>query len=194
MDLKERSYRILLVSASDSFRAAMSELLASPRFQPLCTTSSISEAKRALAARSYDFVIVSSPLPDESGIRFCIDCCRSLSTVVLLLVKNELYPEIHDKVAPHGVFALPKPTSRALLSQALDWMICSRERLRTAEQKTSSIEDRMAEIRMINRAKCLLISELSMTEPEAHHYLEKNSMDNCISKKEAAENIIRLYS
>ncbi len=62
------------------------------------------------------------------------------------------------------------------------------------EQKTSSIEERMAEIRIVNRAKFLLISELKMSEPEAHHYIEKNAMDNCISKKEAAENIIKLYS
>ena len=62
------------------------------------------------------------------------------------------------------------------------------------EQKTSSIEERMEEIRIVNRAKCLLISKLKMTEPEAHHYIEKNAMDNCIRKKEAAENIIHLYS
>ena len=62
------------------------------------------------------------------------------------------------------------------------------------EQKTSSIEKRMEEIRILNRAKCLLISELKMTEPEAHHYIEKNAMDNCIPKKEAAEHIIKLYS
>lgn len=194
MSLKERLYSILLVAASDSFHTALSEILPSSRFQPLCIVSSINEAKRSLTNRTFDFVIISSPLPDESGIRFSIDCCHSSSTVVLIFVKNDIYPEVHDKVAEHGVFALPKPTSRAIISQALDWMISSRERLRKTEQKTSSIEDRIVEIRIINRAKCLLISELQMTEPEAHHYIEKNAMDNCITKKEAAENIIKLYS
>ena len=52
----------------------------------------------------------------------------------------------------------------------------------------------MEEIRIVNRAKCLLISELKMTESEAHRYIEKNAMDNCIPKRKAAENIIKIYS
>ena len=32
-----------------------------------------------------------------------------------------------------------------------------------------------------------------MTEPEAHRYIEKQAMDLRISKREAAENIIRTY-
>ena len=81
-----------------------------------------------------------------------------------------------------------------MLLQALDWMASTRERLRKMEKKNSSIEERMKEIRIINRAKCLLISELKMSEPEAHHYIEKNAMDNCIPKIAAAESIIKLYS
>lgn len=194
MSLKERIYSILLVSASDSFNTAVSEILPSSRFQPVCIANSISAAKRHLADRNFDFVIISSPLPDESGIRFAIDCCHSLSTVVLILIKNDIYSEVHDKVAEHGVFTLPKPTSRQILSQSLHWMVSARERLRKTEQKTLSFEERMAEIRLVNRAKCLLISERTMTEPEAHRYIEKTAMDNCISKRESAENIISLYS
>ena len=123
-----------------------------------------------------------------------IDCCRSQTTVVLMLSRSDVHAEIYDKVAEHGVFTLSKPTSRSLLTQALSWMSSARERLRKLEQKTFSIEERMKEIRIINRAKCLLISELKMTEPEAHHYIEKYAMDNCISKSAAAENIIKIYS
>ena len=52
----------------------------------------------------------------------------------------------------------------------------------------------MEEIRLVNRAKWLLISQLNMTEPDAHHYLEKQAMDQCISKRQMAENIIGTYS
>ena len=194
MSLKERVYSVLVVSASDSFNAATSQLLPLIRYQPVYTAGSISEAKRYIAARAFDFVIINSPLPDESGTRFAIDCCFSQTTVVLLLSRIEIYAAVHDKVAEHGVFTLAKPTNKAALAQALSWMSSARERLRKLEQKTSSIQQRMDEIRIVNRAKWLLISELKMTEPEAHHYIEKNAMDNCISKKEAAENIIKLYS
>lgn len=194
MSLKERIYSVLVVSASERFNAAAANLLPSSQYQPVHMAESISEAKRKIAARDFDFVIVNSPLPDESGVRFSIDCGRLQTTVVLLLSRSDVYAEVHDKVAEHGVFTLPKPTNRPILLQALDWMSSAREHLRKMEQKTSSIEERMEEIRIVNRAKCLLISELKMTEPDAHRYIEKTAMDNCIPKKEVAENIIKLYS
>ena len=38
------------------------------------------------------------------------------------------------------------------------------------------------------------ISELKMDEPEAHRYIEKQAMDQCISKRQVAQNIIKTYS
>lgn len=194
MSLKERVYSVLIVSASDSFKNAAADMLPPSQYQPICAAASVSEAKRYITAREFDFVIINAPLPDAPGTRFAIDCCRSQTTVVLILSRADVYAEVYDKVAEHGVFTLPKPTNKSILLQALHWMSSARERLRKMEQKTSSIEERMQEIRIVNRAKCLLISELKMTESEAHHYIEKNAMDNCIPKKEAAENIIKLYS
>lgn len=193
MSLKEQVYSVLVVSCSKNFNDAAIEILGSSRYQPVLFSTNISEAKRLCAVRSFDFIIINSPLPDESGTRFAIDCCRSQTSVVLILVKNDIHEEIHDKVAEHGVFTLGKPVSRNTILQALSWLSSARERLRNLEEKTLSIEDRMEEIRIVNRAKCLLISELHMTEPEAHHYIEKNAMDNCISKRQAAENIVKTY-
>lgn len=194
MSLKERIYSMLVVSCSEKFNIAFTELLPPSEYQPAHIATSASEAKRCLAERTFDFIILNLPLPDESGIRFAIDCCRSQTTVVLVLARNDLYAEIYDKMVDHGIFTLSKPTSRATLTQALRWMASARERLRQLEQKTFSIEERMEEIRIVNRAKCLLISELKMAELDAHHYIEKYAMDNCISKKEAAQNIIKIYS
>ena len=73
-------------------------------------------------------------------------------------------------------------------------MISARERLRHFGRKSLSIEQKMEEIRIVNRAKWLLISELKMTEPEAHRYIEKQAMDLCTSKRVIAEDIIKTYS
>lgn len=194
MRLDQRIYSVLLVSGSYKFCDAFSQMLPPSKYQPVRIASSANEAKRCTVEHIYDFVVIDLPLPDEAGTRFAIDCCRSQSTVVLIFVKNEVYPEVFDKIVEHGIFALTKPTSRLALSQALSWMASARERLRRLEKKTFSIEERMEEIRIINRAKCLLISERKMGEPEAHHYIEKCAMDHCISKKEAAQSIISIYA
>lgn len=114
--------------------------------------------------------------------------------MVLLLVKADMYADIHSKVADQGVFTLAKPTSAQVLHQALDWMAAARERLRRMEKKAITVEEKMEEIRLINRAKWLLIENLSMTETDAHRYIEKQAMDRCITRREVTEGIIKTYT
>ena len=194
MSLKEREYSVLLVSASEKLNTALSDLLPESRYRPVRTVSSVSAGKRAWSERSYDFVIINSPLPDDTGIRFAIDAAGSAGSVVLLLVRAELQDDVRDRVVEHGVYTLAKPLSRPLVSLALDWLAAARERLRKLEKKTLSVEEKMEEIRLVNRAKWLLISELKMDEPQAHRYIEKQAMDRCISRRDVAEEIIKTYS
>lgn len=194
MSLKERVYSVLIVSASESFNGALSSLLPNSRYSPIHFASNISAAKRTLAERVFDFVIINSPLPDDVGTRFAIDTSNSKETIVLLIVRTELQAEIYDKVAEHGVFVLSKPTSKPIIMTALSWLSSAREQLRKNEKKTLSIEEKMKEIRIVNRAKWLLISELKFDEPEAHRYIEKQAMDRCISKRVVAEEILKIYS
>lgn len=194
MSLKERVYSVLIVSAAENYNNALYELLPESKYHPVRTSPSISAAKRALAERAFDYVIINAPLPDDLGTRFAMDTCASKETVVLLLVRSDIHAAVYAKVAEYGVFTLAKPTSRATMNTALGWMASARERLRRAEKKTLSIEERMEEIRLVNRAKWLLISELKLTEPDAHRYIEKQAMDRCVPKKEIAESIIKTYS
>ena len=194
MSLKEQIYSVLVVSEAKGFDDALSALLPPGKYNPVSFVPSVSAAKRAYAERSFDYVIINSPLPDDIGTRFAIDVCNAKGTVVLLMVRAELHAEIYNKVAEHGVFTLSKPTSKPILLMALNWMSSARERLRKSEKKTLSIEEKMEEIRIVNRAKWLLISELKMDEQGAHRYIEKRAMDQCVSKKVIAEEIIKIYS
>ena len=193
MNFEEHVYSVLIVSAAEKFITSVKELLPDFRYYSIEEETSTSGAKRALAERSYDFIIINSPLPDSDGIRFAIDTSSVKNAVVLIMVRNELYNEVFYKVSPYGAFTLPKPTSKQIITQALDWMVSTRERLRSLEQKSLSLDDKMQEIRVVNRAKWILISELKMTEGDAHRYIEKQSMDRCISKKAMAEEIIKIY-
>lgn len=194
MALKEHVYSILIVSASDRFTSAFVALLPKARYNPVCTVTSVGAARRTLSQKTFDFVIINAPLPDDAADRFAIDTCTSLQSAVLLLVNNDIHDSVHDKVVEYGVFTLPKPISKSTLIYTLNWLESARERLRQLEKKSISIEDKMAEIRLVNKAKWLLISELHMSEPQAHRYLEKQAMDRCVSRKSIAEEIIRAYS
>jgi response regulator NasT len=86
------------------------------------------------------------------------------------------------------------PSSSALVSQSLRMLCAQRERLRRMELKQQSVQNTIEEIRLVNRAKWLLIECLNMTEADAQRYIEKQSMDQRITKRRAAENVIKTYS
>ncbi|MCR5828726.1 MAG: ANTAR domain-containing protein [Lachnospiraceae bacterium] len=192
--LRERIYSVLIVSAAEKINTALDSLLPDVRYGPVTTVSSVSAAERLFAERSFDYVIINSPLPDDAGVRFAIDTLDTKGTVTLLLVRSEIYNDIFERVASHGVFVLSKPVNRPMLVMALDWMASMRERMRRMEKKTLSVEEKMEEIRAVNRAKWLLIRELSMDEPAAHRYIEKQAMDRCVTRLEVANEIIKTYS
>ncbi len=194
VSLQEQIYSVLVVSASDAFNSSLIPLLPDSKFDPVRFETSVNAAERALADRTYDFIVINSPLPDDAGVRFAIDLSGLKTSVALLMVRSDVYATTYNRVAEYGVYILPKPTSKPIVSQAIDWMIATRERLKKFEKKTMSTEEKMQEIRIVNRAKWVLIDNLKMTEADAHRYIEKQAMDRCISKREIAEEIIKTYS
>ena len=190
MDYSEQPMRTLLVSSNEKMNAALLGMLPETEYETDVATSAAA-ARQRLSGESYDFVLINAPLTDEFGTQLAVDLPGSC--VVLLLVRSELYEGVYAKATDSGVLTLAKPTSPAMLTQALRWMHAVRERLRRMAAKNTSLEEKMADIRLVNRAKWLLITELSMTEPDAHRYIEKQAMDRCVPRRVIAQQIIQMY-
>lgn len=193
MVFQERTYSVLIVTASERFTDSILPLLPMTDYWPVQTASSVAEARRWLADTEFDIVLINTPLPDDFGMHLAIDICTGSGAGVLLLVKNDHYNEIYSKVVRYGVITLSKPTNRQMVAQNLRILCATRERIRQMQAKQATVEEKIKEIRLVNRAKWLLIECLNMTEAEAHRYIEKQAMDLRISRREAAENIIKTY-
>ncbi len=191
-ELEERCYRVLMVSPTEKFGRSMAEILPSGRYRTESAADAAS-ARRRVLENPPDLVLINTPLPDDFGTRLALDLCENSGTGVLLLVKAEHYPDISARVSMYGVLTLPKPTTPAQVLQSVQLLCGTRERLRRMEQKTATIEEKMEEIRIVNRAKCLLIEQLRMTEKEAHRYIEKQAMDRCVTRRTIAEKILQTY-
>ena len=62
-------------------------------------------------------------------------------------------------------------------------------KVQVLSSQTTKLKEKMEEIRIVNRAKMLLMQNKSMTEQEAHRYIEKQAMDTG-SKKTAIATLI----
>ena len=193
MDLTEHCYSVLLVSSSAKFSDSLLNLLPETRYDPVSVAADVASARRNLLERRFDIVIINTPLTDDFGTRLALDITEDSGAGVMLLVKSEHYSDISARVSPYGILTLQKPTSSQMIMQTMFLMCATRERLRRMEEKKASMEEKMVEIRLVNRAKCLLIEQLKMTEKEAHRYIEKQAMDRCVTKREIAEKILMTY-
>lgn len=190
----DQTYSVLVVSAFQKFNDAITPMLPSSEYDPVCFADNIAAARREMLARQYDFLIINAPIPDDASTRLAIDTSSKTDSVVLLMLRADAYEEVNAKVQPYGVFTLQVPTPAQTLKQGLRWMAAARERLRKLEKKALSVEEKMEEIRIVNRAKWILVDQLKMSEDDAHHHIERQAMNRCVTKKEIAMGIIQTYT
>ena len=58
------------------------------------------------------------------------------------------------------------------------------------EKKSVSLQERMDEIKLVNRAKWTLITNLNMSEEAAHRYIEKQAMDKNYSRDSIETSVV----
>ena len=187
----DKTYSVLLVSASESFNRSFFPLLPVSRYYPVTQVSDLRAARESTLS---DLVIVNAPLPGGDSLSYCSSVADSSDSAVLLLVPQGQLDRTEDRMLPAGVMTLGKPLSSIMLSQSLRGLCAMHERLRSRQQALHTVENAVEEIKLINRAKWLLISCLNMTEDEAHRYIGKLAMQQQRPKRDIAEGIIRTYS
>lgn len=110
-----------------------------------------------------------------------------------MLVKADLADTVSERVEQDGVVVVTKPISRAVFYQSLHLVNSVRHRIYALQKENRQLRQRLEDLRVINRAKCLLIAEKHMSEDEAHSYIEKKAMDFRQSKRDIADEIIRSF-
>ena len=190
---QEQTASVMIVSTTDKALGFFQKILPKNQFNPLTWVHSAWEAQRELVNKSVDIVVINAPLKDEMGTELAIELAQNNSCGVMMMVKNDVYEQVSYKVEEYGVLTLPRPCTAQQAFQTMKLLLATKQRLKALEQKTASLEEKMKEIRLVNRAKGLLMDNLKFTEQEAHRYIEKAAMDNCRKKSEIAQNIINTY-
>ena len=190
---QEQSASVMIVSTTDKALGFFQKILPKDQFYPLTWVHSAGEAQRELVNKSVDIVVINAPLKDEMGTELAIELAQNNSCGVMMMVKNDVYEQVSYKVEEYGVLTLPRPCTAQQAFQTMKLLLATQQRLKALEQKTASLEEKMKEIRLVNRAKGLLMDNLKFTAQEAHRYIEKAAMDNCRKKSEIAQNIINTY-
>lgn len=163
------------------------------RPERILVAASCNEARRLLIENNVDLILINAPLTDEFGHEFAVHACHTTTSGVLMLVKADLADSVSERVESDGVFVISKPISRPTFYQTLHLVNAARMRVYTLQKENRMLRQRIEDIRVIDRAKCMLIAECHMSEQEAHAYIEKRAMNHRQPKRDVAEDIIRSF-
>lgn len=188
-DRIDSRYSVLIVSSSEQFNISVKKILPDRRFNVIECRKSTSSARREMLIREYDVVIINAPLSDGMGTDFVMDVAERHSSGVILAVPAEVYSNVNDHLIEYGVLTVAKPLKVSELERMVKLLIALNDRLRTAQKKIASLSEKMEELKMVSRAKIILVSR-GMSEAEAHEYIIREAMNNGYTKKQVAESII----
>lgn len=190
--------RILIVSGTDKGAEALRKLLCE---SPLAsdahidTVKSAREASDMLSANNYELCVVNTPLEDEKGEKFAkLASAEDPMQVICILRCDRGNETAREAMVSTGIFTVEKPLNRSVFCCAVQCAAASYRRLLRLCRKSQKLENKIEDLQLIDRAKCLLIEYLRMSETEAHRYIEKQSMDLRITRSELAHRILKTYS
>lgn len=183
----------LLVSGSEAQTKRIGALLTRARIVPFEYTGSAQQALDLFDAGGIDGVLIAEPITGSSGQELAVQLKKRRCMAVLLLAEPAHADAAAALLEQSGVLVLPNDAPESLIVQTIRLLAAVRIQLEQMQHKTEKLEAKVADIRIINRAKLLLVQHLQMTETEAHKYIEKQAMNTSKPRRTIAENIIRTY-
>jgi len=185
--------RAIIVSADPEEASLIEQTAQIEGFGSVAVITGGSEARRLINGEaSPDIIIIGTPLQDEFGQELAETAAEETSAGIILICHAEIAEELADRLADYGIYVLARPVNREALSRDIRMISTNLSRM-SGLKESPEILGRIEEIRVINRAKSVLMKYLKFTEPQAHRYIEKQAMNNRQTRREVAEHIIKQY-
>ncbi len=186
--------KILLVSPNGKGHMDLKSLLSENGVKGSMTSCfSCNKAKQEILSIDFNLIIIDAPLNDENGIDLARNISKDSISTVILIVEERYIGDIASRVYKEGVLVLGKPISSPLLFQSLILGNSTNIKLRGIANENKKLRRKLEDIKLVNRAKFLIIQHLKLDEQKAHRYIERRAMDQRRSKGDIAKDILKTY-
>ena len=182
--------RVLVAEDEALIRLDLIEMLHEEGYQVVGEAADGEQAVQLAGELNPDLVIMDVKMPKKDGIEAASMIAKERIAPVVILTafsQRELVERARDACA---MAYLVKPFGKHDLVPAVELAMSRFAELRALEAEVAGLSDRLATRKLVDRAKGLLMSEHSMTEPEAFRWIQKTAMDLRKSMREVAEGVI----
>ena len=182
--------RALIVCDNEKGTSFYKSFLKENGYLDIVAVTSGPMAKRAILDYDFDICIINGPIGGASGEELSIDIAEKNICQVILFIKAERLEEISEQVEDYGVITVGKPINKQLFWQALKLARVAQRRITMAHKENEKLEKKLEDMKIISRAKIMLMMENNISEEEAHKVIEKQAMDRRMTRIEVAREII----
>ena len=146
-----------------------------------------------LAKQTYpDLMVLDIKMPNINGLEAAEEIQATLNKripTVILTAYNQ--PELIQKAGEIGAFAfLTKPARPQDLIASIETARHRAKELENLQGDIADLKEKLEIRKLVEKAKGIVMKKLQLDEPEAMHYLQKKSMNDRVSIKKVAEEII----
>jgi two-component system, response regulator PdtaR len=182
--------RVLVVEDEAIIRLDLTEMLTEEGYVVAGEAADGEQAVEQARALKPDLVIVDVKMPKVDGIAAAAAIVEErIAPVVMLTAFSQR--ELIESARDAGAMAyLVKPFARHELVPAIELAV-SRFREKVAlEDEVATLTDRLETRKVVDRAKGLLMTRQSLSEPDAFRWIQRTAMDRRTTMKAVAEAVI----
>lgn len=182
------SVRILVAEDEAIIRMDLIEMLQGAGYEVVAAATNGQEAIDLATEHKPDLAILDVKMPVLDGISAA---AKIIEIAPVLMLTAFSQKELVERARDAGVMAyVVKPFTIGDLMPAIEIAISRHKQMKTLATEVSDLHDRLETRKIIDKAKGILMSALSLSEPEAFSWIQKAAMDRRLTMKEVALAVI----
>jgi response regulator NasT len=182
------SVRILVAEDEAIIRMDLIEMLQGAGYEVVAVATNGQEAIDLATEHKPDLAILDVKMPVLDGISAA---AKIIEIAPVLMLTSFSQKELVERARDAGVMAyVVKPFTIGDLMPAIEIAISRHNQMKTLATEVADLHDRLETRKIIDKAKGILMSALSLSEPEAFSWIQKAAMDRRLTMKEVALAVI----
>ncbi len=184
--------RILIADDEALIRQDLKEILTEAGYDVVAEAKDGHHALELAKVTVPDLMILDIKMPNINGLEAAEEIQVALNKripAIILTAYNQ--PELIQKAGTIGAFSyLTKPVKPQDLIASIETVKSRAKEIETLHGDISDLKEKLEIRKLVEKAKGIIMKKLSLDEPEAMHFLQKKSMNDRISIKEVAQQVI----
>ncbi len=182
------SIRILVAEDEAIIRMDLIEMLQGAGYEVVAAATNGQEAIDLANIHKPDLAILDVKMPVLDGISAA---AKVIEIAPVLMLTAFSQKELVERARDAGVMAyVVKPFTIGDLMPAIEIAMSRHKQMKSLATEVADLHDRLETRKIIDKAKGILMSALSLSEPEAFSWIQKAAMDRRLTMKEVALAVI----